>query len=108
MRKGNYKLLFDHQGYLELYDLSLDLSEANNLVDQMPEKAKQLFAELIGWLDATVAERYMPRPNPLYSPDANAASAAPPYRDLRRELLGMEAASVPAEFQQLRTYQVNP
>jgi len=88
MRKGNYKLLFDHQGYLEIYDLSSDLSEANNLVDQMPEKAKQLFVELIGWLDATVANRYIPRPNPLYSPDANAASAAPPCRDLRRELLG--------------------
>jgi arylsulfatase A-like enzyme len=94
MRRGNYKLLFDHQGYLELYDLSRDLSEENNLAAQMPEKTQALFAELVDWLDATVAERYMPQPNPLYSPEANAASSAPPYRDLRHELLGMLTAPV--------------
>ena len=84
MRKGNYKLLFDHQGYLELYDLSRDLSEENNLADSMPEKARQLFSEMVGWLDDTVPERYLHRPNPLYSPEENAESAAPPYRNLRK------------------------
>ena len=88
MRTGNYKLLFDHQGYLELYDLSHDLSEEDNLASAMPEKTRQMFAELVAWLDTTVPNRYRPRPNPHYSPQDNAASAAPPYRDLHRELLG--------------------
>jgi len=88
MRTGNYKLLFDHQGYLELYDLSRDLSETDNLASAMPEKTRQMFDELVAWLDATVPNRYLPRPNPRYSPQDNAASAAPPYRDLHRELLG--------------------
>ena len=88
MRKGNYKLLFDHQGDLELYDLSRDLSEEDNLADEMPEKTRQLFSELVAWLDGAVPKRYWPRPNPLYNPQNNAENAAPPYRDLRRELLG--------------------
>jgi arylsulfatase A-like enzyme len=108
MRKGNYKLLFDHQGYLELYDLSSDLSEENNLADQMPGKARQLFAELVDWLDATVAERYLPRPNPRYSPEDNAASAAPPYRDLRHELLGRERAAPQADGAAMAPAKENP
>ena len=99
MRRGNYKLLFDHQGYLELYDLSKDISEEHDLSAQMPEKTRQLFSELINWLEATVPERYVQRPNLLYSPEANAASDAPPYRDLRRELLGMGDGDSPSPVQ---------
>lgn len=64
IRKGNYKLLFmeeinpvslefedpKYKNYkkgnfpLELYDLSKDISEKNNLAEQMPEKVAELLA----------------------------------------------------------------
>jgi arylsulfatase A-like enzyme len=95
MRKGNYKLLFEHQGYLELYDLSRDLSEENNLADAMPEKAQQLLSELMKWLNTAAPARYVPQPNPLYNPEANAASEAPPYYDYRHAPLGAKPAPTP-------------
>ncbi len=83
VRKGNYKLLFDHQGYLELYNLSEDLSEKNNLAGLMPEKAQELFSSLDTWMNETILPKYQPRLNPLYDPVANDGSAAPPYQNLR-------------------------
>jgi len=84
VRKGDFKLLFDHQGYLELYNLADDISEEKNLANAMPQKAEELFHLLDSWMKETVSPRYQPRRNPLYDPKANAESAAPPYRNLRK------------------------
>ncbi len=66
VRKGNYKLIeFYEGGRLELYDLSQDIGEKNDLAGSMPEKAEELRVMLEQWrqdLDAN-----MPRPNPDYS-----------------------------------------
>jgi len=84
IRKGDYKLIFDDQGYLELYNISKDLSEEKNLAETMPEKAQELFKLLDTWLDETVPAKYQRLPNPLYDPAANAKTAVPPYRNLRK------------------------
>lgn len=43
LRKGNWKLIYFHKyKTLELYDLSNDISEANNLAAKYPEKVKEL------------------------------------------------------------------
>ena len=50
VRMGNHKLLeFFEDGRLELYDLEADLSEANNLASEQPEKAKELHDLLKAW-----------------------------------------------------------
>lgn len=46
IRIGDYKLVEDGpDGDWELYDLSVDRAESNNLVDKMPDKAHKLAAE---------------------------------------------------------------
>jgi arylsulfatase A-like enzyme len=60
MRKGRYKLIYfygdgvaDEQGEdprVELYDLSLDLSEAHNLALTQPKRCNELREELFAWL----------------------------------------------------------
>ena len=67
IRKGNYKLIKhwlaggdckycgDH--LLELYDLSKDLGETNDLSAQIPELAASLHRELIAFLEQANAER---------------------------------------------------
>ena len=84
IRKGNYKLVYYFGDYLdptgcepkphtlsgrfvlgsrtELYDLSRDPHEMQDLVKEMPEKAEELFSELRGWWKETGA--VMPRENP--------------------------------------------
>ena len=41
--------------HLELYDLSEDLGERNNLAEQMPEKARELHAQLVLWREVIQA-----------------------------------------------------
>jgi len=84
IRKGDFKLIFDDQGYLEFYNISTDLSEEKNLAETMPEKAQELFKLLDTWLDETVPAKYQRLPNPFYDPAANAKTAVPPYRNLRK------------------------
>lgn len=50
VRMGNYKLIeyFDDQS-VELYDLSKDLSEKNDLALVQPERAKQMRERLVTW-----------------------------------------------------------
>jgi arylsulfatase A-like enzyme len=42
LRKGNWKLVADHEGKWELYDLKNDRSESHNLATQFPERVKEL------------------------------------------------------------------
>lgn len=50
IREGDWKLLeFFEDGNLELYNLKDDISETNNLADQMPEKATSLHNKLLNW-----------------------------------------------------------
>ncbi len=68
VRKGDYKLIYDWHGRLKLYNIKKDISEKNNLAFVEPEKTKELFANLINWLDANVETKYFPTLNPDYNP----------------------------------------
>lgn len=63
IRKGDYVLLehYDDKS-VELYDLSKDIGQKNNLAKQMPERANELRADLDRWLERTGAA--MPTVNP--------------------------------------------
>jgi arylsulfatase A-like enzyme len=56
IRQGQYKLIlwYDDQS-VELYDLSQDVAEKNNLADQKSELTERLRQKLIDWLSATHA-----------------------------------------------------
>jgi arylsulfatase A-like enzyme len=50
IRSGNYKLIdFYQQNRIELYDLSKDISESKNLVNEKPEIVKQLMLKIQQW-----------------------------------------------------------
>jgi len=68
IRCGDYKLIKRYEGKeFELFNLAQDLSEKNDLSDQMPQKVKELNAKLTAWLRETGAK--LPRPNPDFDPD---------------------------------------
>ncbi|WP_254509070.1 sulfatase [Anatilimnocola floriformis] len=50
IQSGDWKLMeFLEDGHLELYNLRDDLSETKNLAKEMPDKAKDLHAQLVAW-----------------------------------------------------------
>jgi hypothetical protein len=50
VREGQWKLLVEHDGSrLELYDLSQDTSETNNVAERHPEIAERLSGQLLAW-----------------------------------------------------------
>ena len=52
IREGNFKLVKTwEQNRLELFDLSKDVSEANNLAEEMPEKTRELEEKLVSFLE---------------------------------------------------------
>ena len=58
IRSGDYKLIkFYDDDSVELYNLTDDIGESQNLVDSMPEKARQLRTELEEWLKKTNASQ---------------------------------------------------
>ena len=69
IREGDWKLLeFFEDGHLELYNLKKDISESDNLAEQMPEQAKFLHNKLLNWR----AKINAPVPlelNPDYNPE---------------------------------------
>ena len=67
VRAGDYKLIeFYEDGRLELYNLTEDVSEKNNLVKNMPDRAAELHKILKNWRQDVNAQ--MPTPNPDYRP----------------------------------------
>jgi arylsulfatase A-like enzyme len=67
IRDGDWKLIEWHEdGALELYNISQDIGEKNNLAAAQPDKAKELHAKLIAWRKEVGA--LMPTPNPNFDP----------------------------------------
>ena len=69
IRKGDYKLIFDWYGRLGLYNIKKDISEKNNLAFKLPAITKQLFADLMVWLDKNVDKKFIPTLNPDFQPE---------------------------------------
>jgi uncharacterized sulfatase len=68
IREGAWKLVeFFQDGQLELYNLEKDVSESKNLVDEMPEKARELHQKLQSWRESVNARS--PEENPDFDPD---------------------------------------
>ena len=66
---GDYKVLYDWESQkTQLFDLSKDLGEKNDLTAKMPEKATEMLNLLYKRLEETEAS--LPRPNPDYDPAA--------------------------------------
>lgn len=66
IRIRNMKLIHWHENHkLELFDLSEDLSETNNIIQSRPDIARELYKHLDEW--RTLRGVQMPIPNPEYS-----------------------------------------
>jgi arylsulfatase A-like enzyme len=65
IRKGQYKLIeFFEDGRLEMYNLEEDISEKNNIADDMPDLRDELLKELHEWQKEVDAR--FPTRNPYY------------------------------------------
>lgn len=95
IRKGDFKLIYDWNGRVYLYNIAKDPFEKNNLDEAMPDATKQLFRELNDWLDANVETKYMPALNPAYDPGTDPRIR--PFQDLRHHFLGPDHSIRPAK-----------
>ena len=74
IRKGNWKLhQYFENGDLELYDLSKDIGESNNLAKSAKDKTKELLMEMQRWQKAVDAPTNF-RPNKKFDPRKEAAA----------------------------------
>jgi arylsulfatase A len=63
VRQGRYKLIeFYEDNRIELYDLSRDLGETNDLAAKLPDKAAELRRRLAAWRRAVGAQTMTPNP----------------------------------------------
>lgn len=65
IREGSFKLIIswmEKENIMELFNLSKDISEANDLSKEMPEKAKELYDKLVGFIKGVDARKYIYRP----------------------------------------------
>jgi arylsulfatase A-like enzyme len=69
VREGTWKLVeyYDAPDAPELYDLSADVGEKNNLASQHPDRVRTLRAALARWRDSVRAQSNVP--NPAFAPD---------------------------------------
>ena len=65
IRRGRWKLVSRHPGPWELYDLTADRTETNNLASSQPKRARELEARYDAWAKrARVAPWPLPKPVP--------------------------------------------
>ena len=80
MRKGDFKLIWDWHGKLELYNVVKDPFENSDLAANMTQKTDDMFNELHSWLLANVNAKYMPSRNMDY--DEAKDERLYPFKDL--------------------------
>jgi arylsulfatase A-like enzyme len=68
IRKGDWKLILDWDGSVELYNIRSDISEKSELSSQEPERVAAMFKDLVAWINNTVESRYIPQSNSRYDP----------------------------------------
>jgi arylsulfatase A-like enzyme len=68
LRKGDYKLHYDYQGKVELYNIAKDIIEKNDLVKTKPKLAHDMLVQLTDWLKTNCNKNYLPKPNPKFNP----------------------------------------
>ena len=73
---GDWKLIFDWHGRLELYDVVEDISEQNNLASAQPERAAAMFMQLKSWLKENVQSHYFPKLNVDYNAEIDTRLSA--------------------------------
>jgi len=88
LRKGDYKVHYDYQGKVELYNIAEDMFEKNDLVKTNPKLALAMLVQLTDWLKANCNEAYLPKLNPQF----NAKGPLPygpyvPFEQLKASLL---------------------
>ncbi|MFC2175348.1 sulfatase-like hydrolase/transferase [Bacteroidota bacterium] len=101
LRKGDYKLHYDYQGKIELYNIAEDMFETTDLVHSNPKKALDMLVQLTDWLKANCNEEYLPKVNPNFNP--NGPLPYGPYvslEELKASLLGVVSVQEP-------TYEIN-
>lgn len=69
LRKDDYKLHYDYQGKVELYNIAEDMFEENDLVPSKPALAHDMLVQLTDWLKDNCNQAYLPEPNPMFDPD---------------------------------------
>ena len=94
LREGDYKLHYDYQGKVELYNIAKDMFEEHDLVPAQPKLALAMLDRLTEWLAAHCNPAYLPKPNPKYDPNGNQPYG--PYIPLKkiREQLQAKAPQV--------------
>ncbi|MGB0742991.1 MAG: sulfatase-like hydrolase/transferase, partial [Opitutales bacterium] len=81
IRVGDYKLIWNWHGRLELYNIPADPTESKNLAQEKPELTSKLHQQLKNWLNTNVSKRYFPR---LASDFKESPEQQPfPFKDLR-------------------------
>jgi arylsulfatase A-like enzyme len=78
IRAGDWKLIehFEDPDRLELFNLRADIGESTNLVEQEPERTRNLHARLIAWREEVKA--LIPEPNPNWVPEPLPEDCDPP------------------------------
>lgn len=66
IRMGDYKLIeFYENNTLELYNIKKDISEKNNLINELPEIAGQMHKRLVNWRESLKGK--IPKSNPEWN-----------------------------------------
>ncbi|MHC4471983.1 MAG: sulfatase-like hydrolase/transferase [Planctomycetota bacterium] len=79
IRHGDFKLLRERSGDLELYDLSTDPAESTNLLEKRADKARELSRLYVRWEKETVGPRWAA---PVRKRQQRRAGGAPKIQDL--------------------------